>query len=334
MDASISSLNGPVARGLFEAREAVSDTVEGCRKKGRRVISQIREGVEGYSQEFKKQHPVATCNLKTMRDYAVKTARAAGNGVKAAATGIASIYDRVIKQCQSAKRFVETQCPKAAIAMKALSEFALNPITYALKGAGLGVVVSLMGELAFSFTAMLPFVDPIVMGGAAAGAGFGLAKAALNSARYTLKLEGAEQHPYLAKAVSLCDRVLSPIKKADRFMEELHPALSIPYKALKELSVAAITIPACLIGGELGIEAVDEVFGSDPGPYRAIGLSDTTCGVLAGTAIAGTVMFGVVKPVWNVGRFAYDRLGEYRQPKGESQPVLHVDTEVDYASMV
>lgn len=112
MNASVSCLTAPVVHGISEAKKTVKHAVESCRQRGHRAIRQLAQGVAGYSRQFKEQHPVATRNLKTVGDYAVKAARTSGNGVKVAAKGIARIYNRITTHYQDAKRFVETCCPK------------------------------------------------------------------------------------------------------------------------------------------------------------------------------------------------------------------------------
>ena len=318
MNTSVSCFTAPVVQGIVDAGETVKRAVEGCRKKGRRAISQIGEGVERYTQQFKAEHPVATRNLKTFGDYAVKAARVARDGIQATAKGAVSIHNRITETYHAAKKVVETRCPKAAIAMKSLSEFTLNPITNALKGFGIGLGALVVAETVFSVLLTETLGISVVLAGVGIGAAYGLAKAALNSARYTLKLEGKQQHPHLAKAVGLCDRILSPIKEADRFMEGLHPALSIPYKALKECAVAAINIPALWGGGVLGLIVLND----------AIGMSyQTQDAALMGTLYGG-IALGLAKPVWDTGKFAYQRICEHIQPK-EQQPVLSFSDESD-----
>ena len=322
MNASVSCLAAPMVQGISDARDTVKHAVESCWKKGQRVITQSGEGVERKTQQFKTEHPVATHNLKTFGDYVIKAGKATRDGIKTTAKRAVSINNRVTETVKWAKRHVETHYPKAAIAIKSISEFALNPITYALKGTGIGISALIL----LTFTPLMPLIAseaPLILGGLAVGAGYGLAKAALNSARYTLKLEGAEQHPYLEKAVSLCDRVLSPIKKADRFLEGLHPALSIPYKVVKECTVAAVNIPAIWCGGVLGIEVLN----------KAVNLSDNTTRSAVEMIIPGGVALGVVKPVWDTGKFAYRRIREHVWPE-ESQPVLRFNDESKLASYV
>ncbi|MGI9274435.1 MAG: hypothetical protein ACR2PT_06205 [Endozoicomonas sp.] len=323
MNLSVTCLTAPVARGISDAGDAVKLAVDSCRKNGRRVIGQIGGNIEHYSQQFKAEHPVATRHLKTFGDYVVKAARATCDGIQATAREAVSIHNRITRKVQAAKQFVETRCPRVAIAMRTLSEFTLHPIANALKGVGVGAAVFLAGQV-ISSGLMMPYQMPLLLSGMAVGAAYGLAKAALNSARYTLKLEGAEQHPYLAKAVSLCDRVLNPIKKADRFLEGLHPALSIPYKALKECAVAAVNIPTIWSVGVIGIVTLENAVN---------GLSyDFIDTAITGTFFGG-IALGVAKPVWDTGKFAYRRIREHMQLK-EPQPVVRLFDEPEPAFMV
>lgn len=320
MDTSVSRLDAPVSRGFPEARTAIKCAADECQKMGHRSVGRTGEDVQKHTQHFKKQHPVATNCCKSLFEYAVKAVNGAGQGIQAAARRVVSAHNQVSQRCQSAKQHIETRFQKVAIATNTLSQFALNPITHIIKGLGLGLSLDLTIGTLFSVPALAPILGAFMLEGAIAGAGYGLAKAALNSARYALRLEGPEQHPYLAKAVGLHERALRPVSSADRFMEGLHPALSIPYKALKECTLAAVNVPAAFFGGVLGVVAVENF---------VVSLSNKTYDKFLNSCIA----LAVAKPVWNTGKFAYQRILEHMQPK-ELQPVFHFRDEPGLDSMV
>ena len=307
MDVSTASVRPSMGMGIPVARSTLSAKVAEARDRYRRTVAETKEEISSYARQVEEKHPGKTKALKTFGKYAIKTHKVIGRGLLGTCRLVAKVNRTINHYYNRVQTYIETRFPKLAIAVKVISQFALNPLFSALRGMSIATLGLAGTALLFPAAPVAAAVAPVLIGGILLGAGVGITRAAINSAQYTVKVDGAEKHRILAKAVGLYERAVKPVKDLDAKLENLHPALSISYKALKEIPMAVVDTLAAWFGGSIGIIAADI--------NTSGGLSYTTSDTLARATLVGGLIMGPAHAAWNIGTFACKRISDHYEAR-------------------
>ena len=303
--------NPPPSMGSSTAFNAFKDKMSSYRTRFGRSVQQAKQSVSARLKKTSDNNPKAVNALRSIKNFTVSVFRPVGRGICTVARTAAKVHKAVSDKYNAAKHYVETRFPKLAIATKVITQFAINPISYALRGMSVGIIAG-VALSAMTGGAAAPAALPIIATCTAIGALVGVLKSTINSAQYILKIEGKENHRILAKAVGLYERAVKPIKDLDAKLEGLHPALSIPYKICKEVPIAAIDTLATWLGGGIGIVAADTY--ATGGSYFG-GLPEHVIEPLVKATFVGGLVAGPAKAAWNIGKFSYERISAHCQSR-------------------